>query len=179
MYEFLKRRYALALYDVAAEKNNVDECISEVEDFAKLLGKNNELAKIVKEPQISTTKKIIIFRKIFKGKISEDVLSFLELLLVKGRMLEIDGIVSQLQAIKLEKNNILVAYVKTVIPMDDSERKSLKGKLEKIYNKHILIKEEIDKGIIGGVFVRVGDDAIDGTVKNRLEEMKRLMLKRE
>lgn len=41
------------------------------------------------------------------------------------------------------------------------------------------MNNEIDKDILGGVFVRIGNDVIDGTVRSKLEEMKKLMLKRE
>jgi len=74
---------------------------------------------------------------------------------------------------------MLRAHVKTVIPLEEEDRKNLKEKLEKKYNKEIILKEEIDKSIIGGVYVRVGDDVIDGTIKSKLNEMKRIMLRTE
>ena len=63
--------------------------------------------------------------------------------------------------------------------MLDSEKKSLKEKLEAQYDKNIIMNNEVDKSILGGVFVRVGNDVIDGTVKSKLEELKKIMLKRE
>ena len=55
----------------------------------------------------------------------------------------------------------------------------LKKKLEDKYNKKIIITAEVDKSLLGGVYVRVGNDVIDGSVKSKLEEMKDLMLKRD
>ena len=63
--------------------------------------------------------------------------------------------------------------------MLDSEKEALKKKLESKYNKTILMTAEVDKSLLGGVYVRVGNDVIDGTVKSKLDEMKELMLKRE
>ena len=42
-----------------------------------------------------------------------------------------------------------------------------------MYDKKIIFDEEIDKSIIGGVYIRVGNDVIDGTIKTKLEEMKK------
>ena len=56
---------------------------------------------------------------------------------------------------------------------------ALKENLEKKYDKKIIMTTEVDKTILGGVFVRVGNDVIDGTVKSKLDEMKDIMLKRE
>lgn len=81
-----------------------------------------------------------------------------------------------MEKVDLEKNNQIVAEVKTVIPLNDTERTSLTDKLKAKYNKSIILKETIDESIIGGVYVRVGDDVIDGTIKNKLEEIKKLML---
>lgn len=81
-----------------------------------------------------------------------------------------------MEKVDLEKNNQIVAEIKTVIPLNDSERASLTDKLKAKYNKSIILKETIDESILGGVYVRVGDDVIDGTIKNKLEEMKKLML---
>ena len=52
-------------------------------------------------------------------------------------------------------------------------------KLEKKYNKKIIISTKVDKSVLGGVYVRVGNDVIDGTVKSKLDELKDLMLKRD
>jgi len=52
-------------------------------------------------------------------------------------------------------------------------------KLEKKYNKDIILKKIIDPEILGGIYVRIGNDIIDGTVKTRLEDLKKLMLTTE
>ena len=63
--------------------------------------------------------------------------------------------------------------------MTDEQTSTLKSKLEKMYNKTVIIKHEIDKSIIGGLYVRVGNDVIDGSIKSKLDDMRALMLKRE
>ena len=84
-----------------------------------------------------------------------------------------------MEKIDLERKNILSAVVKTAVPLLESEISDLQEKLEKQYNKKIIMATEIDKSLLGGVYVRVGNDVIDGTIKSKLEEMKDIMLKRE
>ncbi|HEY5561818.1 MAG TPA: F0F1 ATP synthase subunit delta [Clostridiaceae bacterium] len=179
MYEYLERRYARAIYEVAEGKNKVEEYISELSQVMDILSSDSNFQLVVSQPQISTSNKIGIFNTIFKGRISEDTLSFLLVLIEKDRVTGLAGIIKSMKLIKLEKENTVVAKVKTVIPLQDEERILLKSKLSNMYNKKILLDEELDESILGGVFVRVGDDIIDGTVKSKLTEMKRLMLKRE
>ncbi len=84
-----------------------------------------------------------------------------------------------MEKIYLEKNNMVLVNVKTVIPLLEDERTELIKKLGNKYNKEIILEEEIDKSILGGVYVRVGDDVLDGTLSTRLKDIKKMMLKRE
>lgn len=179
MYEYLDRRYALALYKVAEEKNKVDEYLQDLREICDIIDNNKELKAVIEYPQISTKQKKRIFIDIFKGKIDEELLSFLLILIEKGRILYLREKLNQFEQINLEKKNIVIAQVKSVIEMTDEQTSTLKSKLEKMYNKTVIIKHEIDKSIIGGLYVRVGNDVIDGSIKSKLDDMRALMLKRE
>ncbi|AQM61310.1 F0F1 ATP synthase subunit delta [Clostridium baratii] len=179
MYEYLDRRYALALYKVAEEKNKVDEYLQDLREICDIIDNNKELKAVIEYPQISTKQKKRIFIDIFKGKIDEELLSFLLILIEKGRILYLREKLNQFEQINLEKKNVVIAQVKSVIEMTDEQTSTLKSKLEKMYNKTVIIKHEIDKSIIGGLYVRVGNDVIDGSIKSKLDDMRALMLKRE
>ena len=84
-----------------------------------------------------------------------------------------------MEKIHLEKMNTMIAEVKTVIPLNEEEKENLVLKLSEKYKKNIVLKEEIDETIIGGVFVKVGNDVIDGTIKSRLKDMKKLVQSRD
>lgn len=179
MYEYLDRRYALALYEVAEEKGKVEEYLNELIGIVELINKDESFLQIVRHPHLSTAKKKQMFSDIFKGKINDDIFSFLLVLLEKNRILELNAQLEEMKKIHLEKNNVLSVFVKTVISLDDEQKESLVKNLEKKYNKKILLYEEIDKSIIGGVFLRVGDDIVDGTIKSKYEEIRKLTLKVE
>ena len=74
MYEYLDRRYALALYKVAEEKNKVDEYLQDLREICDIIDNNKELKAVIEYPQISTKQKKRIFIDIFKGKIDEYLL---------------------------------------------------------------------------------------------------------
>lgn len=176
MYEYLDRRYAVALYEIAAAKDKVEEYIADLRQINKLINTNGDLSQIISNPKISTVKKKEIFTSIFRDKIDVDLFSFLLMLIDKKRISELTGIILQIEKVDLDSHNQVVAVVKTVVPLNDNERTALTEKLKTKYNKSIILEEVIDKSIIGGVYVRVGDDVIDGTIKNKIEEMKKLML---
>lgn len=179
MYEFLDKRYALALYQVAEEKGKVEEYLESLREICDLIDNNKEFSEVIKHPQISTKNKKNTFINIFKGRIDNELLSYLLILIDKDRIAYIREKLNQMEKIHLERKNTLLALVKTAVPLLEEEAEELKKKLEAKYDKKIIMSTEIDKSILGGVFVRVGNDVIDGTVKSRLDEMKQLMLNRE
>lgn len=179
MYEYLDRRYALALYEVAEEKNKVDEYMNDLKEVCDIIYGNKDFYEIIKHPQISTVRKKKTFKNIFEGKIDDELLSFLMILIEKDRILYLKEKLNQMEKIHRERNNTLLAEVKSVVPLTEDEVQRLIEKLEKKYSKKILLKQELDNSIIGGLFVRVGDDVIDGTIKAKLDDMKQIMLKRE
>ncbi|NLK94347.1 MAG: F0F1 ATP synthase subunit delta [Clostridiales bacterium] len=179
MYEYLDKRYAMALYEVAEEKGKVEEYLKDLRSVCDLIDANKDFYEVIKHPQISTKKKKETFINIFKGNIDQDLLSFLVILIEKNRILFLREKLNQMEQIYLEKNNTLKATVKTAVPLLDEEKEQLKLKLENQYNKKIILTSVIDKSILGGVYVRVGNDVIDGTVKSKLSELKDIMLKRE
>lgn len=178
MYEYLDRRYALALYQVADKNNKVEEYLKELREIVNLIKNNVELLSVVEHPEITTSKKKKVFREIFRGHIDDELLSFLLILIEKERIPYLEEKLKEMEKIHLERQNIFEAIVKTVIPLNEEEKASLVSKLENKYNKTILLKEEIDKSLIGGVYVRVGNDVIDGTIKAEFDEIKKKVLNR-
>lgn len=179
MHEYLERRYALALYEVAEEKGTVDKNLQDLRDIVKLIQDNGDFIQVIRHPEISTSKKKVLFTEIFKGKIDDELLNFLLVLINKGRILNLEQILVETERIHLEKNNSEIALVKTVVPLLEQEKQELVEKLGKKYNKTIILQEELEPELIGGVYIRVGNDVIDGSVKNKLMEMNKLMLKEE
>ena len=108
-----------------------------------------------------------------------NVLNFLLLLIEKDRIGFLKEKVVQLEKIYLEKQNMIIAQVKSVIPLSEYQANKLTENLEKKFNKKIILKQEIDKSIIGGLYVVVGDEVIDGSVKSQLQQIKSQVLNNE
>lgn len=179
MYEFLDKRYALALYNVAEEKGKVDEFLKDFEDIVDLFKNHEECKTLISHPDISTKEKRDIFIKMFQGKIDDHLLSFLLILVEKGRIKFAEEKLKEMKKIHLKRNNILTAEVRTVIPLEENDRKNLISELENTYGKQIILDEKIDKTLIGGVYLKVGNDVLDGTIKNKLEDIREFIRNRE
>ena len=61
MYEYLDRRYALALYEIAEQNNKVDEYLKDLKDVVNVITNNEDILNVLKHPEISTSRKKDIF----------------------------------------------------------------------------------------------------------------------
>ena len=179
MYEYLDRRYALALYEVAEEKGKVEEYLQDLREICELIENNHDFSEVIKHPQINTRRKKQTFINIFKGKIDEELLSFLLILIEKDRILFLKEKLAQMEDIHLERKDTVRGIIKTAVPLLPKEIDALKQKFESKYSKHIIFKTKVDKSVLGGVYVRIGNDVIDGTVQSKINEMKELLLKKK
>ncbi|MBS2904682.1 ATP synthase F1 subunit delta, partial [Klebsiella pneumoniae] len=116
---------------------------------------------------------------IFKGKIDEELLSFLLILIEKDRILYLREKLNEMEKIDLERKNTLRGVIKTAVPLLDNEFNELKDIFEKKYDKNIIFEAKVDTKVLGGVYVRVGNDVIDDTLKSKVDEMKDLMLRKK
>lgn len=174
MYEFLDRRYAFALYKACSEVGNTDLVLEQLKEIVDELESNEGLKKIIKNPRINRYNKKRIFRDMFQGDIEDELLSFLLLLIDKGRILYLKEKYIQFNQIYLKRHNTVLAKVKSVIPLEAPQRDKLKERLENKYKKTIILDEEIDKALIGGVLLRVGNEVIDGSIRGKLEKLKEI-----
>ncbi|GAA0125873.1 MULTISPECIES: F0F1 ATP synthase subunit delta [Clostridium] len=179
MYEFLDRRYAQALYDVCEKAGILEETLEDLNSIVESMEQSEELMKIIEHPQIHRAEKKAIFKRLFEDQVSPELLGFLILLIDKDRILYLKEKYNQFRLIYFERHNMLEAKVKTTIPLIDEQREALKVKLKNKYKKDIILLEEIDESLLGGMVVKIGDDVIDGSIKRRMESMKQLMQERK
>ena len=81
--------------------------------------------------------------------------------------------VEQMSAMAAVRQDRLVAVVTSAVPLTDEQKSRLADALSRIQGKQVLINVVVDPSVVGGIQVRVGDEVIDGTLANRLEQARR------
>ena len=72
-----------------------------------------------------------------------------------------------------EENNKLPVIAIFAKELSEKQREQLVQKLEKKYNKKIVLNVKVDKEIIGGGILKIGNEVINGSIKNQIEEIKK------
>jgi len=164
--------YAKALFSLSLEENNSDVILKEIKEINTIILQNKELIKILESKSIDKENKKEILEKIFKGKINNDLLNFLKLLIDKSRFHNIIRICDEYKKMYLEYNGIKEAKVYSASKLTEKKLDEIKVSLENKYSSKFVVENFIDEKLVAGVKVVIGDLVLDGSISNKLDRMK-------
>ena len=166
MEGIVAQRYAASLFEVGVEQNCLDSFLEEMTALNEVFTQNEELVKLLHTPTVSKEEKLEL------GKVSQYVLNFLKIMTEKGRMDQIFGVYNQFKLLYNKEKNIQEITAVTAIPLQGPLFDKLKEKLEQVTGKQVILTNQVDPSILGGVIIRMQDDQVDASVKTRLEDLK-------
>lgn len=173
MAKLVGKRYAEALYEVAIELDKLEEFKKEINAVADVFNKNPRLETIFTHPRITKAEKKDMVDKLFKDRVSNEILNLCYIVVDKRREKYLDDISKSYKDLSNDKLGIVEADAYTAVPMTEDEINKLQQKLSSSFKKTVELNTHIDKDIMGGVLVKVGDKVIDGSVKGKLREIQK------
>ncbi|CAM5400576.1 F0F1 ATP synthase subunit delta [Streptomyces violaceorubidus] len=86
----------------------------------------------------------------------------------RGRSLE-SGLES-LSKLAADRRDRMVAVVTSAVPLSDAQKQRLGAALAKVYGRPMHLNLDVDPEVLGGIRVQVGDEVINGSIADRLED---------
>lgn len=170
------KRYAKALFELALEHKTVQETEQQLKSVVEAIESSHELELLLTTPNIDMTGKLDVLNTTFEGHISDNVIELLKLLVERGRITILSDVLASYIQIAGEALGTAVAEVTSAYPLSESEQQAIADTFGQQISKKIRIHNIIDKSIIGGIQVRIGDRLYDGSLSNKLVKMKRSLL---
>lgn len=167
--------YAEALFQIAKEKDKVQDYLGTLKEILLIVNKNKEYTEFLGSPAIPLTKRLEAVDEAFSGKIPEDIVSFLKILIKNGRIKSLDECIEDFIELELIASSSLNVEVFSSVPLTIEQKTRLTEKLENKYNKKINAAFSEDKLLISGIKVVVEDEVLDGSIKKRLENLKEVI----
>ncbi|MBE3094351.1 MAG: ATP synthase F1 subunit delta [Actinobacteria bacterium] len=170
--EFKSNYYAQAVFNVARAENMVDQVEDELRQLKDEITNNLELKKNLTDPSIENYEKIKVMLEILGDDGSKAIKSFAAMMVI------LDAIDSFEQTYKdfVELANQLKRQVSieviSVIKLDKEILNEIKENVDKKTGLDVRIKNVLDKNIIGGLVIKIGDKVIDLSIKDKLEDLK-------
>ena len=169
-------RYALALYEMAADPAEAGRYLAQLDEVAQALGSSDELRRVIAHPLIEPAVKERVLVRLYGADLSEAVRNFLGVVCARGRAGEVAMVVEALRARVDAAEGRHRALVRSVEALEPGQVKALREALEKRLGGTVEIEAETDPGLIGGIEVRVGGQVLDLSVERRLRDLRRHLM---
>ncbi len=178
MAKLISKTYGDALFELAVEENKVDVLLDEIEQLQSILKENDEFGKLMTHPKIIKEEKLQVAENVFKGRVSDELLGFLTIVISKDRYQDIDDILDYFITEVKKYKGIGVANVTTAAPLKEEQCRKIEQRLlDTTSFKKMEMHYEINTALIGGMVIRIGDRVVDSSISTKLNELQKELLK--
>jgi F-type H+-transporting ATPase subunit delta len=169
------KRYADGFIEFAKETIGLTEALEEMRDLRSVFRDNPEFEAFLNNPSIGYADKCRAIKDTLSKNFSDETLILLMLLLKKDRMDEFDRIV-EYSRVKYEHGDEVSAVLHASYPLDTNIIGRIKNDLEGALDKKLHMYMDLNPGLLGGVRAEIEHIVIDGSLKKRLDDLKRKLM---
>lgn len=170
----LARRYATAIFQLAAESNAVPAVGADLHRFVDTLAADDDVNRFFRSPVIDREEKSAVIAEAFAA-LQPIALHAILLLVHKRRETLAGEIVAQYDLLEREARGAQTLTVTSARPLSRADLDALVAKLNQKYATTFDVTPKVDPELIGGVRLAMGDKLIDGTIAGRLDDLARML----
>jgi len=178
----LATQYAEAALELAQQADGAEKFATSERVLADLIGINEviaanpDFATVLSHPAVEAPKKLDLLLKTFEGKLSDITQRLLRLVAERGRLDLLKSLEEKFAELLRAKKNIVSAKLTSSKELTTSEIADIKARLTEHLGKKLELEVIIDKSLLGGVILRLGDQVIDGSLKGKLAVVEKELL---
>lgn len=173
----IAQRYSDALVAMASEgKLTFGKIGADLNLISETLSQSSDLADFLVNPLVSVENKKEILSKVFSEEIDALTLTFLKILVDKGRFGIFPEVLEAYNKALDDIENIQRVSVTSAVEMSDESKSKLKEKLESKLNKSVTFSWDVNPEIIAGLIVSMGDNVIDMSLRHKLENLSKSII---
>ncbi|MCX5416634.1 F0F1 ATP synthase subunit delta [Streptomyces sp. NBC_00059] len=160
----------------AAQRAGVlDDVEDELFRFGRIVASDVALRSALTSKSATASAKSELLRSLLGGKVQPVTERVITRLVTQPRGRSLEAGLDSLSRLAAERRDRMVAVVTSAVPLSDRQKQRLGAALAKIYGRQMHLNLDVDPEVLGGISVRVGDEVINGTIAERLEEVTRRM----
>lgn len=174
----LAGHYAQALLDLAAQAGSAEQVLAEVQGLAAVVHETPGLEDYLDSPFIPSGRKWELLLAAVTGKVSALTADFLGVLVRNGRGGFIEPVAQRYEELNNQRLGRVGVLVQSAVELDESTQERLKEVLREALAVEPMLQMRVDKGMLGGLKLRVGDQIIDASLDAKLHRMRADLLRR-
>ncbi len=165
------RRYAQAIFEIALEKGEEDRWLEDLSRMGEVMA-HDDLAPLLQNPTVSVRKKQELLKECLEG-LSPLAMNLAYLLVAKGRGDIASDVAAGYESLLDLRRGVEHAEVITAVPLTEKELERVRVRLGEITGGKVVLESRIASEMVGGLIIRIGDRLMDGSVRAKLEGLKR------
>ncbi len=177
----IPRRYAKALLAFACDKGDDARIYALMQELARSFESQPALQEAVTNPFVSDADKTALIATAAgilppdKDKVLDD---FLQLLIARRRIDQIRAIALAYIDLYRRKNNIYNVTVTSAAKLNDEELDRIKNKVSRHLGPEATLEfdDAVDPSLIGGFTIKVGNEKLDASIANELQQLRQRLL---
>ncbi|MDP2386747.1 MAG: ATP synthase F1 subunit delta [Bacteroidota bacterium] len=166
-------RYAKSLLGLAVERGLLEEVYKDMMHIREICYSNRDFVAFLESPVIKTDKKQEILTELFKGKINDLTFAFINIITEKRREGYVDDIAKAFDGEYKKHKNILSAVITSAAGIDATTRAKVMELVKATTTGEVELTEKIDKDLIGGFVIKIGDNQVDASVSRTLNDLRK------
>ena len=168
--------YGRSLFEAALEQDKLDAVREQLGQFADALDQDRELQVFFFSPYFATQEKEDGLHRAVDG--AEPIfMNFLELLLENHRMPVIFRIRREYDRLWEDHNRLLPVAVTSAVELDEQTVKHIGDRIAEQTGRRIELSSTVEPDILCGIVVRVGNQVLDASIRNRLESLRKQVVR--
>ncbi|GAB4343226.1 MAG: ATP synthase F1 subunit delta [Flammeovirgaceae bacterium] len=165
-------RYAKALVLEAQKDGRLEKLKQDIDDFIKTCNNSRPLIVFLNNPIIAPERKALVLGEMFKNKLDDKLIDAFKLICKKNRESYLYAIAHCVVSEYNRLNNIQEAEIITATEISPKLKAEVIRIVTEITNKKVSLKEKVDKNIIGGYILKIGDKRLDNSLKSQLNRLR-------
>lgn len=164
-----KREYAQAIYDIAKEEDQIEKYLDVSLAIIDVCNSNKDIHAYLSSPSVDIIDKKRLISKIVSKPVFYK--NWLYIIIESKNSKFIKEYISEYINIYNKHHNITKGFVWTTKYIDQNTIDRLEKQISKKINKKVMIENKIDKELIGGIKLQIGDDIWDNSIRSKLEQL--------
>ncbi|HEX6711306.1 MAG TPA: ATP synthase F1 subunit delta [Rubrobacter sp.] len=170
--------YAEALFEAARERDELEEVLSDLQEFVEALHESEELRLFFYGGQIPERQKRRVLDGLTEG-MKTSTTNFLKVLVDNGREEILEEVLTRYEELVKEYLGRVEVEVTTAVELSDEQLDRLRERLGGVLEgREVILEANVDPDLIGGAVFRFGGRLMDGSIRGRLESLREVMLER-
>lgn len=174
--EEIAQVYARSLFQVAQEQGKLDVVREELGQVSETLESNHDMRLFFFSPYFSTEEKREGLRQTIEGA-DPVTMNLLDVLVENHRLPVVPRIRREYERLWRDANDLLPVTVTSAVELDDAVVTRIGEEIGRQTGRKVELTRTVDPSIVGGFIVRVGNSILDSSIKNRLENLRKQIVR--